>query len=372
MPFTFQLIVGHKQLHQRRPQQFLVDVWLSNAISNHGPNQHESSCASLLAAYAKCLNSHKSGCALSKIISIAKPSDEENLVDRIFETSDAFNRRRLIVTFIKPNANIPFSNSEAEMHKAVSDSRERQLNDRIIDINPLLLLPFQEALMITPSLSLKFIVESLSEGARFDPTTFQAFALIVTLTYIVNFHLVDDFDLILHSEGAQAPSSALIVGYPSSKISFHFCNKCRIFCEGDQENASNGNDTEDDEVVHPRSQTYHRCFRWHQPSPSGNGLTGPISHIGCNSIIWQNQPHQLVGLVKSLVHWPYRHNRLRPHWLVCLVSLGSLVGLSINWPHQLRRNPRLIGLIGDISLIKLVKLIGRLGCLFLQESSGFL
>ena len=63
MPFTFQLIVGSKQLHQRTPQQFLVDVWFTNAISNHGPNQHESSCASLLAAHAKCLNSHESSCA---------------------------------------------------------------------------------------------------------------------------------------------------------------------------------------------------------------------------------------------------------------------------------------------------------------------
>jgi hypothetical protein len=73
--------------------------------------------------------------------------------------------QRLIVTFFKPNANIPLSNSKAEMRKAVSDSRERQPNDHIIDINPLLSLPFQEAHMITPSLSRKFIVESLSEGA---------------------------------------------------------------------------------------------------------------------------------------------------------------------------------------------------------------
>ena len=44
MPSTLQLIVGCKQLAQRKPQQFLVTVWLSNAISHHGPNHHESSC----------------------------------------------------------------------------------------------------------------------------------------------------------------------------------------------------------------------------------------------------------------------------------------------------------------------------------------
>jgi hypothetical protein len=82
------LIVGFIQKFQSRLQQDLVDLSLSNAFS------------------------------------ITKPSNEANIVDIIFETSDAFNRRRLIVTFIKPNANIPLSNSEAEMHKAESDSRE--------------------------------------------------------------------------------------------------------------------------------------------------------------------------------------------------------------------------------------------------------
>ena len=42
MPFTFQLIVGSKQVHQRKPQRFLVDAWLSNTISEHVPNSHES------------------------------------------------------------------------------------------------------------------------------------------------------------------------------------------------------------------------------------------------------------------------------------------------------------------------------------------
>jgi hypothetical protein len=47
-----------------------------------------------------------------KIISIAKPSAQTNLVNRIFETSNAFNHRWLIVTFITPNANIPLSDLE--------------------------------------------------------------------------------------------------------------------------------------------------------------------------------------------------------------------------------------------------------------------
>jgi hypothetical protein len=38
----------------------------------------------------------------------------------------------------------------------------------------------------------------------------------------------------------QAPSSALIVGYRSSKISFHFCGDCRTFCEGEREQINKG------------------------------------------------------------------------------------------------------------------------------------
>jgi hypothetical protein len=62
MPFTFQLIVGSKQMHQTKLQQVLVDAWFPNAISGHGPNSHESSCASQLATCSKYLKSHETSC----------------------------------------------------------------------------------------------------------------------------------------------------------------------------------------------------------------------------------------------------------------------------------------------------------------------
>jgi hypothetical protein len=43
---TFQLVVASV-------------IWKSNVISNHGPNQHKLSCASLLVAHAKSLKSNK-------------------------------------------------------------------------------------------------------------------------------------------------------------------------------------------------------------------------------------------------------------------------------------------------------------------------
>jgi hypothetical protein len=44
-------------MHQTKLQQVRVDAWLSNTISGHGPNSHESNCASQSAACAKCLRS---------------------------------------------------------------------------------------------------------------------------------------------------------------------------------------------------------------------------------------------------------------------------------------------------------------------------
>ncbi len=99
----------------------------------------------------------------SKTISIAKPSTQINLVNRIFETSNNFNHQWLIVTFIILNANIPSSNSEGEMNEAELDTQERQQNDRIVNINPLPSLPFQKAQSAPNSLikkNYKFIVVS--------------------------------------------------------------------------------------------------------------------------------------------------------------------------------------------------------------------
>jgi hypothetical protein len=77
IPSIFQLIVGSKQT--MKPQQDLINF------------------------------------SLSKTISIARSSAQIHLVDRIFETSNEFNRR-LIVTFNKTNANIPSSSSEGERY----------------------------------------------------------------------------------------------------------------------------------------------------------------------------------------------------------------------------------------------------------------
>jgi hypothetical protein len=200
-----------------------------------------------------------------------------------------------------------------------SNSEQTQISKSIVEYSYVLSSKGDQAAPQNPSLSLKFIVESLSEGAQFAPTTFQSFELIVTLTSIVDFQLVVEFNLILHSEGAQAPSSALIVGYCSSKISFHFHNICRIFCEGVKEQINN-----DDANVKQRQISLVSLSGFNFVGLRDiNGLIGQIGFIG------------LVGRIS----------------LVGQISLVSLSGIS--------SHISLAGLIGDISFIgRLISDIG--------------
>jgi hypothetical protein len=148
------------------------------------------------------------------------------------------------------------------------------------------------------------------EGALFASANFQAFEFIVALTSIANFQMIVNLFLIPNCEGARAVpithysaaegdrslstasdksitfslitihvqrlivefikadinvqgSRALLTTFPTmhnrkskfivashdSKTFLHFSKGIAIFCEGDQENANNGNDTEDDDVV---------------------------------------------------------------------------------------------------------------------------
>jgi hypothetical protein len=81
-------------------------------------------------------------------------------------------------------------------------------------------------------LIVEYIFSTNSEGERFAPNTLQTSKLIIASIKAAStfFNLMSIS--ISHSEGAQAPLSMLIVGCGYSKISFHFCKDCRIFCEG--------------------------------------------------------------------------------------------------------------------------------------------
>jgi hypothetical protein len=134
-------------------------------------------------------------------------------------------------------------------------------------------------------------------------------------------------DFISTSEGAQAPSSKLIVGCGYSKISFHYCEDCRIFCDGVKDSTIG--------------------------ISSNNGLVGLIG-LGLVGLIG-------FGLI-SLVGLSGINGLIRQIGLVGLVGLSgfsliSLVGLSLD---GLIGHTSLTGLIGDIGfgLISLVGLSG--------------
>jgi hypothetical protein len=83
-------------------------------------------------------------------------------------------------------------------------------------------------------LIVEYILSTNSEREQFAPNTLQTSKLIIaSVKAAVASTLFNIMPIsISHSEGAQAPSSKLIVWCDYSKISFHFCKDCRIFCEG--------------------------------------------------------------------------------------------------------------------------------------------
>jgi len=160
---TFQLVVAS------------VD-WKSKAISNLGYNQHTSSCASLLAACANCLNSHESSCAsrlavpaqclkshetscIFHLVARAKCHNKSNVfrlivgfIQKLFQSQlqqdlvdlslpNAFSIAKLDSIRIKANANMQITRQEAVPHFNVSylyelivDSKDPNHSRLIVDL----------------------------------------------------------------------------------------------------------------------------------------------------------------------------------------------------------------------------------------------
>jgi hypothetical protein len=100
--------------------------------------------------------------------------------------------------------------NEKHRHENTNDDNAKALSTNIPTLHN----------RMTPSLSFKYIVESISMRARFDPTIFPAFKFIVALTSFADFQLVVEFNVIPHSErecnasiifGDKAASSKLFI-----------------------------------------------------------------------------------------------------------------------------------------------------------------
>jgi hypothetical protein len=164
MSFIFQLIVGSKQMHQRILKQVLVDVWSSNAISYFWPNQHESSCAYLLAAHSKCLNSHESSCA-SKVAHAKCLNSRESSCTSKVACAKCLNSHESSCASLL-----------AACAKCLNSNESSCASLLAVHAKP---LKSNKTQRMTPSLFLKFIGKSILEEAQFAPTTLQAFKLIV-------------------------------------------------------------------------------------------------------------------------------------------------------------------------------------------------
>ncbi len=216
MPFIFQLIVGSKQMHQTKLQQVRVDAWLSYTISGHGPDSHESNCASQSATCSKCLKPHKSSCASKVACAKCLKSHESSYASKVMhakclkphESSCAYkvapakflnlhesSCASLLVAQAKClNSHESSCASKVVRAKCLNShesscasllvARAKCLNSHESSCASLLAvhakpLKSNKTQRMTPSLSLKFIGKSILEGALFVSATFQAFELIV-------------------------------------------------------------------------------------------------------------------------------------------------------------------------------------------------
>ena len=207
--------------------------------------------------------------SLSKTISIARPSAQIHLVDRIFETSNEFDRR-LIVTFIKTNADIPSSSSEGERYVL---KRTRRLivgyiyssnSEGAHECNIELIKLFGDIKLFKRSkLNVNYILIPSFEEAQQDAPAQQAASSTIL-------KLIDA----LFFEGARVDlistqwDSQLIV--ECSKISHHFRKDCGIFREG----------VKDDEGVFVKQQSANipdAVKKWRHSSNSNDDVTCVIS-----------------------------------------------------------------------------------------------
>jgi hypothetical protein len=125
-------------------------------------------------------------------------------------------------------------------------------------------------------LIVEYIFSTNSEGERYAPNTLQTSKLIIASVKAASTFFNIMSISISHSEGARAPSYMLIVGCGYSKISFHFCKDCRIFCEGVKGNGIVKQKLEDKNQEGGMSTT--------AAVVKLNDLFGHNALVGCNNV----------------------------------------------------------------------------------------
>ena len=229
-------------------------------------------------------------------------------------------------------------------------------------------------------LIVEYILSTNSEGERFAPNTLQTSKLIIAsikAAVASTFFNVMPIS-ISHSEGARAPLSMLIVRCDYSKISFHFCEDCRIFREGVKGNGIVEQKLENKNRERSMSTTeataklndlfgHNALVVWNNVGPIG--LIVKINHLQQTEMSYSTNKFQLV--VDSIVILNCEGARAVPITIseganavpaiFCNRSSKSIV-VSNSEGEISKAELECFGINGKISLVGLIGLAGQIKC----------
>jgi hypothetical protein len=257
-----------------------------------------SSATTALKAIAKMQSSPDSNATCNAFGTLAHEHQPLKRTHPIFQLID--------VSILNTNKMCGASHLAANEHKGLFDSKSLSNNDFRLVVDSKLILHSEGKHTTKPN-------------GLFDHDNLVYFDNHIGLVGPIK--LVELIGHVGHTNNFVGPSQ-LIAESKYSKISLHFYKDCGIFCEGDQENTNNGNDTEDDDVV-----------------------------------VWQKSNLPLLLLLTLAISTQAALNASAPSDTLAetatfgQISLINLLALSNHWP---------IGLIGIISL-GLISLVGLSG-----------
>jgi hypothetical protein len=340
-----------EQMHQTKLQQVQVDAWLSNTISGHGPDSHESNCASQLAARAKCLRSQALCIAFGTLAcpSIASTNiikadlDVGNLLFQIFKADLNFIRYLSSILWqINKMCNNGIDGSTVLLSTAPKICLNGKCHDGdVTRAAPTIFCDTPRRLIVEYNLLIQNSAGAWTHQAQLPLPTKPN----------VDFRLVVEFIPILIFDGARAPLSMLIVGCNYSKISLHFCKDFRIFCEEEWEVKDNG-----DAVVKQQSANSNYSVAGFQLVvksiliPSYEGAQRATSRL---IVICAFGLNKLIELIFASGHQPNSK-------ISFIFGEGCRTFREREWEQQLG-NISLVGYTGLAGLIKLVELISFVG-----------
>jgi hypothetical protein len=223
---------------------------------------------------------------------------------------------------------------------------------------------------------------SASEGDQSLPSASDKPIMFSLTTIHIQWLIVEFIKANINVQGSRAPSttfptmhnrkSKFIVASHDSKTFLHFSKSIAIFCEGDRENANNGNDLEDDDVVVWQKSNLPSLLSLTSAISTQAALdaSAPLDTLAATASFGQ------ISLIDSSTlsnHWPIGLIGFIGLGLVGFIGLGldSLVSISSLIGHNCLNGVIGFGLVSLVGLLGLSGINGliRLISLFLVASA---